>query len=57
MNCPICGNQPSERYLPFCSKRCANVDLGRWLSGRYSISEPISPEGQEEPEPDANKLN
>ncbi len=36
-NCPICG-KPSDRALrPFCSKRCASIDLNRWLSGRYAI--------------------
>ncbi len=35
--CPICGADPVERYRPFCSKRCANVDLGRWLNGGYSL--------------------
>lgn len=34
--CPICEkNQPDGKYRPFCSKRCADVDLGRWFSGRY----------------------
>ena len=35
--CPICGKPRSERYDPFCSKRCADVDLHRWLSGSYAI--------------------
>ncbi len=35
--CPVCGKPRSEEYRPFCSKRCADVDLGRWLSGRYAI--------------------
>lgn len=36
--CPICG-QPSEREAyPFCSKRCKDVDLHRWLSGAYAIA-------------------
>ncbi len=36
--CPICG-KPSERvFYPFCSKRCADVDLHRWLSGAHAIS-------------------
>ena len=35
--CPNCGKQKSERYDPFCSKRCADVDLHRWLKGRYAI--------------------
>ena len=35
--CPICAKPSSERYDPFCSKRCADVDLHRWLKGRYVI--------------------
>lgn len=35
--CPICGKPRSERYDPFCSKRCADVDLHRWLKGSYVI--------------------
>ena len=35
--CPICGKPADERWRPFCSKRCADVDLGRWLGGRYAI--------------------
>jgi uncharacterized protein len=40
--CPICrcalGEQEQEkRFRPFCSKRCADVDLGRWLKGNYAI--------------------
>lgn len=37
MNCPICGKDSTETYRPFCSKRCADVDLGRWLKGSYAI--------------------
>lgn len=35
--CPICGNPRDPDYRPFCSKRCADVDLGRWLKGDYAI--------------------
>ncbi|ACA18656.1 protein of unknown function DUF329 [Methylobacterium sp. 4-46] len=35
--CPICGRPAAEPFRPFCSKRCADVDLQRWLSGRYAI--------------------
>jgi endogenous inhibitor of DNA gyrase (YacG/DUF329 family) len=35
--CPICGKPRSERYDPFCSRRCADVDLHRWLKGSYVI--------------------
>jgi endogenous inhibitor of DNA gyrase (YacG/DUF329 family) len=35
--CPICGKPSEAHWQPFCSKRCADVDLNRWLSGRYAI--------------------
>jgi uncharacterized protein len=35
--CPICRKPASTAFRPFCSKRCADVDLQRWLSGRYAI--------------------
>jgi endogenous inhibitor of DNA gyrase (YacG/DUF329 family) len=35
--CPICGKPSVPDYRPFCSKRCADVDLQRWFSGRYAI--------------------
>ena len=35
--CPMCGKPAAAAYRPFCSKRCADVDLQRWLSGRYAI--------------------
>lgn len=33
--CPICGKQTVLEYQPFCSKKCADIDLGRWLKGSY----------------------
>lgn len=36
-SCPICDAAAEEKYKPFCSKRCADVDLHRWLSGNYAI--------------------
>ena len=38
--CPICGQPAQPDFLPFCSKRCADVDLHRWLSGSYRIPGP-----------------
>jgi uncharacterized protein len=35
--CPICGKPSSKASRPFCSDRCRNVDLNRWLSGSYAI--------------------
>jgi endogenous inhibitor of DNA gyrase (YacG/DUF329 family) len=35
--CPICGKAAVEAMKPFCSKRCADVDLHRWLGGVYAV--------------------
>lgn len=35
--CVICGKPQDPNYKPFCSKRCADVDLNRWFSGKYAI--------------------
>ena len=35
--CPICGKPATEASRPFCSERCRDVDLNRWLSGSYVI--------------------
>ncbi len=39
--CPICRRAPAdEKYKPFCSKRCADVDLQRWFAGVYAVPGP-----------------
>ncbi len=36
--CPICGKlAPANKYRPFCSKRCADIDLGNWFNESYSV--------------------
>jgi endogenous inhibitor of DNA gyrase (YacG/DUF329 family) len=35
--CPTCGKPAVEHFRPFCSNRCADIDLGRWLKGGYAI--------------------
>jgi endogenous inhibitor of DNA gyrase (YacG/DUF329 family) len=35
--CPICGKPTDPAFKPFCSKRCADVDLQRWFAGSYAI--------------------
>jgi uncharacterized protein len=35
--CPICGRTAQDEARPFCSARCKDVDLHRWLSGSYAI--------------------
>jgi endogenous inhibitor of DNA gyrase (YacG/DUF329 family) len=37
MSCPVCRKPAHDHYRPFCSRRCADVDLGRWLNGSYAI--------------------
>ena len=37
MACPICKKDTDPAYRPFCSRRCADVDLGRWLTGGYAV--------------------
>jgi endogenous inhibitor of DNA gyrase (YacG/DUF329 family) len=37
MSCPICQRKADPDYRPFCSKRCADVDLARWFSGSYAV--------------------
>jgi uncharacterized protein len=36
--CPNCGKPAVARHRPFCSARCADLDLGRWLNGDYRIA-------------------
>ncbi|MFN3936721.1 MAG: DNA gyrase inhibitor YacG [Gemmobacter sp.] len=44
MKCPICGKPAVTDYRPFCSRRCADIDLGRWLTGSYVVpGEPAGP--------------
>ena len=45
--CPICGKPRTERYAPFCSRRCADIDLHRWMSGVYAVP---AADGDEEDE-------
>jgi hypothetical protein len=35
--CPICGKPTAAGHRPFCSRRCADIDLGRWLNGAYRV--------------------
>lgn len=43
--CPICGKPSAQAFHPFCSSRCADVDLNRWLTGAYAIpGEPVRPD-------------
>jgi uncharacterized protein len=36
VSCPICSDDTSPAYRPFCSRRCADIDLAKWLNGSYA---------------------
>ncbi len=48
--CPICGRPAVPDRAPFCSKRCADEDLSRWLTGVYRIPTNETPESEKEPQ-------
>jgi endogenous inhibitor of DNA gyrase (YacG/DUF329 family) len=52
--CPICGKPAVKEFRAFCSRRCADVDLNRWLSGVYAVPGKADEEedGDSAPEPD-----
>ena len=45
--CAICGKPQDPKFRPFCSKRCADIDLGRWLKGNYVIRGRDTDEGDQ----------
>ena len=47
--CPICGKPSVASFRPFCCKRCADVDLNRWLSGVYAV--PVKDDDEERKPP------
>ena len=53
MTCPMCKRETAAQWRPFCSKRCADLDLGKWLTGSYAIPTEDGPDstddGQETP--------
>jgi uncharacterized protein len=47
--CPICSKPSQQKFHPFCSNRCAQIDLHRWLGGSYAIAaEPAADETDQE---------
>jgi endogenous inhibitor of DNA gyrase (YacG/DUF329 family) len=53
--CPICGKTMDAAFKPFCSKRCADIDLNRWLSGVYAV--PVKDDEDEDGERPADNDN
>ena len=52
MTCPICAKETAERYRPFCSRRCSEVDLQRWFTGAYAIPAALDEGAEDDDEKD-----
>ena len=55
--CLICGRPTETAFRPFCSKRCADVDLGRWFNERYVVPEPAEPEDSDHVSEDGDEAD
>ncbi|MEO8812888.1 MAG: DNA gyrase inhibitor YacG [Caulobacteraceae bacterium] len=44
--CPVCGQPRDRNYRPFCSRRCSDIDLQKWMSGRYAIPAVADDDGE-----------
>ncbi|MBO6777599.1 MAG: DNA gyrase inhibitor YacG [Marinibacterium sp.] len=55
MSCPVCSKPTAQDWRPFCSHRCADLDLGKWMTGAYVL--PANDETEEDslPEPPITK--
>jgi endogenous inhibitor of DNA gyrase (YacG/DUF329 family) len=55
--CPICRRETLAEFRPFCSRRCADVDLSRWFGGVYAIpvTDADDDEDGDEPQPPADR--
>ncbi len=52
MTCPTCGKSADPKYRPFCSRRCADVDLARWLNESYRV--PVDEDTEAGPDTDTD---
>ena len=50
-SCPICRRKAHDPFRPFCSKRCADIDLGRWFTEQYSA--PVRDDEEPDESPDS----
>jgi uncharacterized protein len=53
--CPVCGKPADAKYQPFCTKRCADIDLGRWLKEGYRVPTDEAPDEAEPGGPDRGR--
>ena len=55
--CPVCGMPTQTTFKPFCSRRCADVDLARWLGGAYAIPGAADADEDGDQPPPASRTN
>ena len=55
MTCPICKKPTAPRYRPFCSRRCADIDLGKWFGENYTVPGEHPEDASEDAETDTKK--
>jgi endogenous inhibitor of DNA gyrase (YacG/DUF329 family) len=48
MACPMCQRETVNQYRPFCSKRCADLDLAKWLTGGYAVPSDETPDDDDQ---------
>ena len=53
--CPVCGKPAAHAHRPFCSPRCRDLDLGRWLKGDYAIPATESDDDASPPSQDGDE--
>ncbi len=55
MPCPVCDKPSEKKWRPFCSRRCADLDLGKWLTGGYTLPDSVPAEDESQPPPPDRK--
>jgi len=53
-SCPLCKKPTDPQYKPFCSKRCADIDLGKWLNESYTLPTDEAPQDGDHKDPTEN---
>nr|WP_283949791.1 DNA gyrase inhibitor YacG [Limobrevibacterium gyesilva] len=53
--CPICRKPTDPKFRPFCSARCADIDLGRWFTETYAVPAASPPDTEPDPSDDGER--
>jgi endogenous inhibitor of DNA gyrase (YacG/DUF329 family) len=57
MTCPVCRKETDRDFRPFCSRRCADLDLARWLRGDYRVATDVVPADDATPLDSSHRLS